>query len=41
MCILMAIESGVLQKIVDRNGSPIDALDLAEETGTDRLLIGK
>ena len=35
----MAIESGVLQAIVDKKGAPVTATELAKETETDETFI--
>ena len=37
----MAIESGVLQAIVDERGTPVTATELATKTKTDEILISE
>lgn len=41
MSILLAIESGVLHALVENDGKPLSAQELAEKTKADSLLISK
>lgn len=41
MCQLMAIETGLLDAIVKRNGQSVDACTLANDIQRDEILIGR
>lgn len=41
MCVVIAMETGMLKTVVAKDGAPVSAHDVALETGQDELLISK
>ena len=41
ICIVIAIQSGLLAAVVERDETPIGANELAKKTGLEELLTGK
>lgn len=41
ICVRLGVQLGLFHKVVGREGRPIDAAELAESTGAEKLLIGK
>ena len=41
LCILIAIQSGLLEAIVEKDGASVSAAELAKKTGVEELLIGE